>query len=192
LSARGRRRGSTTRRLALFAFGVAIAVAAGCKSTSTGATEAPSRKDDLGTPAGAAIATAYSVEEGTRLVATLGPRRVVVLDLARQLPPERFGDAQESLGLFVGAAIDATGAFEHDGVTEAVVSLSIKGNACPGPSYVLVRPVGNRVSISPTFGGCSGPLRVVPGKDSDTFVVDDIEWTRTFRPSAGSAVLLRP
>jgi hypothetical protein len=113
----------------------------------------------------------------------------VALDLSRRWPPERFADAGESLDVFVGTEVAATGSFEHDGADEAVVSLNLGGNACPGPSYVLVRASGARVSVSPTFGECQGPLKVVSGGAStDRFVVEGLERRYTFRPTGGAVV----
>jgi hypothetical protein len=137
----------------------------------------------------------FVVENDERLVASVGgARRVVVLDLRRQLPPERFGDAEDSFSMFAYAEIRATGEFEHDGVDEAIVALSIDGNACPAPWYVLARPVNGRVALSNPFGGCSGPLRVVAGpvaQGANDFEVDGLSEKQTFRPSAGNIVLVR-
>lgn len=131
----------------------------------------------------------FSVEEGTRLVAQRGSERAVVLDLSRRLPANRFGDSQESFDDYVGVEIAATGSFEHDGVEEAIVSLFMGGNACPGPAYALVRAAATTAIVSPSFGECLGPLHVVSGDAStDQFVIEADDRRYTFRPAAGGVV----
>jgi hypothetical protein len=136
-----------------------------------------------GSDAGPAV---FAVEEGERLVATWGTTRQAVIDLPKRIPPDRFGDADESFDLYVAVELEASGDFEHDQSREALVGLSMGGNACPGPTYVLARAAGGRVTLSETFGGCSGPVRVVRGASKDEFVVAGLDESHRFQPVAGT------
>jgi hypothetical protein len=128
----------------------------------------------------------FAVEDRERLVAAWGAIQQVIIDLPKQIPSDRFGDADQSFDSYEGVELEASGDFEHDQSNEALVGLWMGGNACPGPAYVLARAAGGRVTLSKTFGECSGEVRVVRGASKDEFVVTGLAEIQRFQPVAGA------
>ena len=115
-----------------------------------------------------------TVQDSQQVVAVEGGQKHVLIDLGRQIPADRFrAGAKSPLGDYMLLGLEQQADFDGDGRKDYLIYASYGGNACPGPGYLVVTPMGGGAArISDVFGDCSRGVSIAGGEGNKTFAID--------------------